>query len=92
VLGRLVFAVYALATSLSPLSHHDLACHLKSATHCTTCVVGASAESDSPGAAQPGADLTFAGGVSVGSVRASDHRSLVAIPSRAPPPAEPRAF
>ena len=27
-----------------PLGHHDLACHLKSPTHCTTCTVGSSAE------------------------------------------------
>ena len=27
-----------------PLAHHDIVCHLKSTTHCTTCVVGSSGE------------------------------------------------
>jgi hypothetical protein len=34
---------YALALGASPLLHHDLACELKSRTHCTTCVAGISA-------------------------------------------------
>lgn len=42
--STLVLAAYALAVALLPLAHHDLACHLKSTTHCTTCIVGASAE------------------------------------------------
>lgn len=42
--STIVLAAYALAVILLPLAHHDLACHLKSTTHCTTCIVGASAE------------------------------------------------
>jgi hypothetical protein len=41
---KVVLAVYVLAAALMPLGHHDLACHLKSTTHCTTCIVGSSAE------------------------------------------------
>lgn len=41
---KVVLAAYALAVALLPLAHHDLLCHLKSTTHCTTCIVGASAE------------------------------------------------
>ncbi len=41
---KAVLAAYVLAAALLPLGHHDLACHLKSSTHCTTCVVGSSAE------------------------------------------------
>jgi hypothetical protein len=41
---KVVLALYVLAAALLPLAHHDLACHLKSTTHCTTCIVGASAE------------------------------------------------
>ena len=33
-----------LAAALLPLAHHDIACHLKSTTHCTTCIIGSSAE------------------------------------------------
>lgn len=42
---KLVLACYVIASALLPLAHHDVVCHLKSATHCTTCVVGSSAES-----------------------------------------------
>jgi hypothetical protein len=41
---KVVLAVYVLAAALLPFGHHDLACHLKSTTHCTTCAVGSSAE------------------------------------------------
>jgi hypothetical protein len=41
---RLVLSFYALTTALMPLAHHDIACHLKSTTHCVTCVYGSSAE------------------------------------------------
>jgi hypothetical protein len=41
---KAVLALYVLAAALLPFGHHDLACHIKSATHCTTCTVGSSAE------------------------------------------------
>lgn len=41
---KAVIAAYVLAAALLPFGHHDLACHLKSTTHCTTCVIGGSAE------------------------------------------------
>jgi hypothetical protein len=41
---KVVLAVYVAAVVLLPFAHHDLACHLKSSTHCTSCVVGASGE------------------------------------------------
>jgi hypothetical protein len=41
---KVVLALYVLAAALMPLAHHDLVCHLKSTTHCTTCTVGSSAE------------------------------------------------
>jgi hypothetical protein len=41
---KVVLALYVLAAALMPLGHHDLVCHLKSTTHCTTCAVGSSAE------------------------------------------------
>jgi hypothetical protein len=42
---KVVLALYVLAAALMPLAHHDILCHLKSTTHCTTCTVGSSAES-----------------------------------------------
>ena len=41
---KVVLALYVLAAALLPFGHHDLACHIKSTTHCATCVVGSSAE------------------------------------------------
>jgi len=41
---KVVLALYMLAAGLLPLGHHDLVCHIKSTTHCTTCTVGSSAE------------------------------------------------
>ena len=39
-----IVAVYVLAMALLPLTHHDIACHLKSSTHCTTCLIGSAAD------------------------------------------------
>ncbi len=41
---KIVLAIYVLGAALMPLGHHDVVCHLKSTTHCTTCVIGSSAE------------------------------------------------
>ena len=41
---KVVLTLYVLAAALLPFGHHDLVCHLKSTTHCTTCTVGSSAE------------------------------------------------
>jgi hypothetical protein len=35
---------YVIALAALPFGHHDLACHIKSSTHCTTCLVGTSAD------------------------------------------------
>jgi hypothetical protein len=82
---RLVVVAYVAALAAMPFAHHDLACHLKSSTHCSTCHVGTSAD---PGATQPvlaAADFSDAG-------QAQERTSTVAVacvlsPSagRAPP-------
>jgi hypothetical protein len=41
---KLVIAAYLLAWASVPFSHHDIACHFKSTTHCTACTVGSAAE------------------------------------------------
>jgi hypothetical protein len=48
---RFVLAAYLAALAAAPFAHHDLACHLKSSTHCATCHAGTSAD---PGGSQPG--------------------------------------
>ncbi len=84
---KVVLAAYALAVALLPLGHHDLLCHLKSTTHCATCVVGASAEA----AADPTALARFwlddAGAALVDGVRGFDSVLRRHASGRAPPPA-----
>ncbi|MCA1563122.1 MAG: hypothetical protein LC804_23645 [Acidobacteria bacterium] len=84
---KVVLGVYVLAVAMLPLGHHDLACHLKSSTHCTTCVVGSSGESTSQTAALVAVSLDDRGGAS--SVSALPARSIAHSPScgRAPPAA-----
>jgi hypothetical protein len=85
VLGRLVLVAYAAATLLTPLSHHDLVCHLKSRTHCTTCVLGSSAEPDSSGVPATHVPLTDAGSAQALPLASCESRPHGSIPSRAPP-------
>ena len=54
---KLVVVAYAVALAALPFGHHDLVCHLKSNTHCTTCLVGTSV--DDSGAEPPLATLTL---------------------------------
>lgn len=61
VLLRGILGFYVLAAALMPLGHHDIACHLKSTTHCSTCVVGSSAESASHATPLSGFGLDDAG-------------------------------
>src|SRR2546426_12622232 len=61
VILKFVVAAYIAALAAPPFAHHDLACHLKSSTHCTVCHVGTSAGDTS---VQPGlghVDLADAG-------------------------------
>jgi hypothetical protein len=58
---RAVLMAYALVVGLLPLSHHDVACYLKSSTHCASCLVSGSAESASHAAALEAVHLTDAG-------------------------------
>ena len=70
---RGVLAVYVLAAAFMPLGHHDIACHLKSTTHCSTCVVGSSGESPSHTAPLCGIGLDDAGAAfGIGSVHLGD--------------------
>ncbi len=38
-----ILAVYALLLAVNPVLHDDLACHLKSPTHCSACTASPSA-------------------------------------------------
>jgi hypothetical protein len=87
VFARAVLAAYVLAAALLPLAHHDVLCHLKSSTHCTTCVVGSSGETAAWAVGLDGVGLNDAGraippsaaGHHLAPVRASSGRSPPAI-------------
>ena len=42
VILRGLVAIYIVAVAAMPFAHHDIVCHLKSSTHCSTCHVGTS--------------------------------------------------
>jgi hypothetical protein len=44
VILRCLVAIYIVAVAAMPFAHHDIVCHLKSSTHCSTCHVGTSGD------------------------------------------------
>lgn len=84
---KLVLTFYVLAAALLPLAHHDIVCHLKSSTHCTSCLVGASAESAAESAVFVPFTVNDAGAAAcAGAARVVSIPHCV-IPGRAPPTA-----
>jgi hypothetical protein len=82
---KVVLALYVLAAALMPLGHHDLACHLKSTTHCTTCTVGSSAEAAVDPAVLARFWLLDAGATICASFESPDVPAESASSGRAPP-------
>lgn len=85
VILRFVIAAYVAALATLPFGHHDLACHLKTSTHCGVCHVGTSADDPSAQPAPGHVNLADAGRAVVAS--ASFATSSVFLPSsgRSPP-------
>jgi hypothetical protein len=84
---KLVAALYVIALVALPFGHHDLVCHYKSSTHCTTCHINSS--TDNGGAQAAVAPIVLA---DAGCAEAPDVLRLVsASPAlwlgRSPPPA-----
>jgi hypothetical protein len=80
-----VLAAYIVALAAMPFAHHDLVCHLKSSTHCSTCHVGASTD---PGGTQPAltaADFSDAGRAAERASIPSGSFELSPSAGRAPP-------
>jgi hypothetical protein len=44
VMLRGLAAIYIVAVAVMPFAHHDIVCHIKSSTHCSTCHVGTSGD------------------------------------------------
>ena len=84
---KVVLALYVLAAALLPFAHHDLACHLKSTTHCTTCIVGSSAEVTAAPAVLGRLWLADAGAAIADPVTEPGSATLRPTSGRAPPAA-----
>jgi hypothetical protein len=84
---KAVIAAYVLAAALLPLGHHDLACHLKSSNHCTTCVIGSSGELTADATTLMRQPLVDAGGAAVVPVTGADAVVLHTSSGRSPPAA-----
>jgi hypothetical protein len=82
---KLVLAVYVAAVTLLPFAHHDLACHLKSSTHCTSCVVGASGEAAQTATGAGGAGLVACGPPPLSSTFVHDTTPDGVVAGRSPP-------
>ena len=82
---RAIIALYILAAAAMPFAHHDLACHLKSNTHCSTCHIGASADPDSNVPSLRGAGLPDAGRAVELSCQSIASPALLASAGRSPP-------
>jgi hypothetical protein len=48
VLARAAALLCAGILAIGPLNHHDVACHLKSSTHCKTCVYASMPGAETP--------------------------------------------
>ena len=71
VLLKFVLVAYFAALAATPFAHHDIVCHLKSNTHCSTCHLGTSADPDGTQPSLTPAELPDAG-------RTAEHTSTVA--------------
>lgn len=83
-LVALTLAIYAVLLVVSPLLHHDLACHVKSAAHCDACIANPMASRVETGAAPPTA-LALVGSIRTVSAVALVARSTAPRRGRAPP-------
>jgi len=80
-----LLAAYVLAAALLPLAHHDVICHLKSSTHCTTCAVASSGEAASGAIPLDGMSLPDAGRAIVPSAACRHSAPVRASSGRSPP-------
>jgi hypothetical protein len=80
-----LLAAYVVAAALMPLAHHDVVCHLKSSTHCTTCVVGSSGETPSWAVALDGLRLADAGRAILPSAAGRQSNLVRTSSGRSPP-------
>jgi hypothetical protein len=85
VILRFVIAAYVAALATLPFGHHDLACHLKTSTHCGVCHVGTSADETSAQPALGHVNLMDAGRTLVAITPFAASSVLLPSSGRSPP-------
>jgi hypothetical protein len=80
-------AVYVLCAALLPLTHHDIACHVKSPKHCTTCLAAVSGETVPAAADLDDTPMRDAGRATITAVVGRQQTPLSTASGRAPPTA-----
>lgn len=85
VILRFVIAAYVAALATLPFGHHDLACHLKTSTHCGVCHVGTSADDTSAQPALGHVNLADAGRAVAASAWVATSSTCLPSSGRAPP-------
>jgi hypothetical protein len=81
----LAVGLYAVILTVGPILHHDLACHLKSRTHCTVCVVSVTAPGTCGSAGLMTADLRADGDIAFERALAVTPVSVALLVGRSPP-------
>jgi hypothetical protein len=81
----LAIGLYALVLAAAPAFHHDLACHLKSPTHCTTCLVSVTAPRADGSAGLVATDLRDAGVLRLDIAGSPERFSFAPLVGRSPP-------
>jgi hypothetical protein len=84
-LRKALLAVYVFAAVCLPLGHHDVICHLKSPTHCTTCAVASSGETPADTRPLDNFSLPDAGQATLASAERRHAEPLRASSGRSPP-------
>jgi hypothetical protein len=85
-LSKPLLAVYVLSAALLPLTPHDLACHIKSPKHCTTCLAAVSGETVPAGTDLDDTPMRDAGRATISDV-VDRHQAPVSTASGRAPPA-----
>ena len=80
-------ALYALFLVIAPFEHHDLVCHFKTPTHCTSCTSSLPGANTHAPAAVGAANLPYAGGAFAAVVVTDGSLLTVRSTGRSPPAA-----
>jgi hypothetical protein len=84
-LAKALLSAYLLSAALLPLTHHDVICHAKSSTHCTTCLATGSGEAAPHAGAAEGTALVDAGCVNLGVAVSAHTAPSIVSAGRSPP-------